>query len=88
MEQALLTTYNATPSPKLVVALGTCAISGGIYQGSYATKKGISDFLPVDAYIPGCPPTPRAIIYGILVALDKISSKDQEQSHWGAKIIN
>jgi Ni,Fe-hydrogenase III small subunit/Pyruvate/2-oxoacid:ferredoxin oxidoreductase delta subunit len=72
MEQALLQAYKATPSPKLVVALGTCAISGGIFNGSYAAKNGIGDLLPVDAYIPGCPPTPRAIIYGIMVALDKI----------------
>lgn len=72
MEQALLKTYEATPSPKLVVAVGACACSGGIFRDSYATKHGIDSLLPVDVYIPGCPPRPHAILYGILKALDKV----------------
>ncbi len=72
MEQALLKTYEATPAPKLVVAVGACACSGGIFQDSYATKNGIDSLIPVDVYIPGCPPRPRAIIYGILKAINQM----------------
>ncbi len=77
MERGLLQTYKATPSPKLVVAMGACAISGGIFKDSYAVKNGVDKIVPVDAYIPGCPPSPRAIIYGIMVALDKFKEKLQ-----------
>jgi Ni,Fe-hydrogenase III small subunit len=72
MEAALLRTYEATPDPKLVVAVGTCAISGGIFKNCYATRSGIDTLLPVDIYIPGCPPRPQAILYGILKALDRL----------------
>ena len=71
MEKALIKTYNATPDPKLVVAVGACACSGGIFRDSYSTRNGIDGILPVDAYIPGCPPRPQAIMYGILKALDR-----------------
>jgi Ni,Fe-hydrogenase III small subunit len=72
MESALLKTYEATPDPKLVVAVGACACSGGIFQDIYATQNGIDTILPVDVYIPGCPPHPQAILYGILMAIDRI----------------
>lgn len=72
MEEALIKTYNATPSPKLVVAVGACACSGGIFKNSYAGRNGIDSVLPVDVYIPGCPPRPQAIIYGILKAIGRI----------------
>lgn len=72
MEQALLKTYQATPDPKLVVAVGACACSGGIFRDTYATRNGIDCLLPVDVYIPGCPPRPQAILYGILKAIDKV----------------
>lgn len=72
MEQALVKTYNAAPDPRLVVAVGACACSGGIFRDNYAVSKGIDCLIPVDAYIPGCPPRPQAIIYGILKALDRI----------------
>lgn len=71
MEEALIKTYNATPSPKLVVAVGACACSGGIFKDSYATRNGIDTIIPVDVYIPGCPPRPQAIIYGILKAIGR-----------------
>ncbi len=77
MELALVKTYAATPSPKLVVACGGCAISGGIYRGSYAVVGGVDQSIPVDVYIPGCPPRPEAILFGIFLALDKVS-KDQK----------
>ena len=72
MELALIKTYNATPDPKLVVAVGACACSGGIFKDSYATRNGIDCIIPVDVYIPGCPPRPHSIIYGILKALDRL----------------
>jgi len=72
MELALIKTYNATPDPKLVVAVGACACSGGIFKDSYAGRNGIDQVIPVDVYIPGCPPRPQALIYGILKAIDRI----------------
>ncbi len=72
MEQALIKTYEATPDPKLVVAIGTCACSGGIFRDCYATGKGIDTVIPVDVYVPGCPPRPQTILYGILKALDRV----------------
>ncbi len=75
LHDAVLTTYNAMPEPRLVVAVGACACGGGVLQGSYATAGGASSVLPVDVYIPGCPPRPQALIHGILVALDRLEPK-------------
>src|SRR3972149_4991728 len=72
LETALIKTYHATPEPRMVIALGACACSGGIFSNCYATKNGIDNVVPVDAYIPGCPPRPQAIIYGFLLALERI----------------
>lgn len=74
MELALIKTYNATPDPKIVVAVGACALSGGIFRDNYATRNGIDCIVPVDVYIPGCPPRPQAILFGILKALDRVKS--------------
>ncbi|MEA4889205.1 MAG: NADH-quinone oxidoreductase subunit NuoB [Clostridiaceae bacterium] len=71
MELALIKTWNATPDPKLVIAVGACACSGGIFRDSYAVRNGIDTLIPVDAYIPGCPPRPQAILFGILKALER-----------------
>ena len=70
MEIALRRTYNATPSPRLVVAVGDCGCNGGVFGKSYASLGGIDQVLPVDACIPGCPPTPTALLQGILQAID------------------
>ncbi len=72
MELALVKTYEATPPPKLVVACGTCAINGGIFGGNYTVIGGVDRSVPVNVYIPGCPPRPEAILRGIFLALDKI----------------
>ena len=66
MEIALRRTYNATPSPKLVVAVGDCGYNGGIFGESYASLGGIGKIIPVNVYIHGCPPSPTAILQGIL----------------------
>ena len=66
MEIALKRTYDATPPPKLVVAVGDCGCNGGIFGESYASLGGIGKIIPVDAYIPGCPPRPADLLRGIL----------------------
>jgi len=69
METALLRTYDATPEPRLVVAVGECACTGGIFGESYATCGAVSNVLPVDVTVPGCPPPPLEIMRGILAAV-------------------
>lgn len=69
MEVALKRTYEAVPHPKMVVAVGDCAVCGGIFGKSYATVGQVSDIIPVDVNIPGCPPTPTQLIQGILTAI-------------------
>jgi len=69
MAIALKRTYDATPEPKLVVAVGDCGCSGGIFGQSYATLGGVANVIPVDVAIPGCPPSPRALLQGILAAI-------------------
>ena len=69
MEAALLRTYEATPEPKLVVALGDCGCTGGVFGESYASRGRVSNVIPVDVAIPGCPPTPTRILQGILTAV-------------------
>lgn len=75
MELALLKTYRATPEPKVVVAVGACGISGGIFGRNYATVGGVDQVVPVDVYIPGCPPRPQALLYGILLAVGRIAKR-------------
>jgi Ni,Fe-hydrogenase III small subunit len=75
LKPALLATYEAMPSPRLVVAVGDEACSGGILQGCYAVEGGLDSHLPVDVYIPGDPPNPQAIIQGLLIALNRMEPK-------------
>jgi Ni,Fe-hydrogenase III small subunit len=70
MKEALIRSYNATPSPKLVVALGDDAIDGGIFQGSYAVYDGVHNVIPVDYQIPGDPPSPKQIMVSLLKILE------------------
>jgi Ni,Fe-hydrogenase III small subunit/formate hydrogenlyase subunit 6/NADH:ubiquinone oxidoreductase subunit I len=72
MELALRKTYDATPDPKLVVAVGACGISGGMFGVNYATRGGVDQVIPVDVYIPGCPPRPEALLNGILLAVGRL----------------
>ena len=75
MELALLKTYRAMPEPKLVVAVGACGISGGIFGENYASLGGVDKIVPVDVYIPGCPPRPQALLQGILLAVGQLREK-------------
>lgn len=69
MQGATKSCYEAMSSPRKVIAVGTCAISGGMHRGGYAQAQGITDILPVDVFIPGCPPHPWNIIHGVRVAM-------------------
>jgi Ni,Fe-hydrogenase III small subunit len=71
MEAALKRTYEATPDPKLVVAVGDCGCTGGIFGENYASCGRVSNVIPVDVTIPGCPPSPTRILQGILTAVSK-----------------
>ena len=70
MTEALLRTYNATPDPKWVIAVGACAKDGGIFAGSYAVTGGVGALVPVDLHIAGCPPTPTQLLQGLLSLLE------------------
>ena len=71
MELALRKTYDAMPAPRLVVAVGACGCSGGIFGQNYASLGGVDRIIPVDVYIPGCPPNPHALLQGILLAMGR-----------------
>jgi Ni,Fe-hydrogenase III small subunit len=73
MREALERTYRATPDPKWVVALGDCAADGGIFAGSYAVAGGVSNVVPVDLHIRGCPPAPETILKGLISLLEPVN---------------
>lgn len=75
MAEAVRATYEAVPAPKLVVAVGACGCSGGLFAGSHAVVGAVDAVIPVDRYIPGCPPSPAMILSGILEALGRRSFK-------------
>jgi len=79
MEIALQRTYKATPEPKIVIAVGACACSGGIFGDTYATTGGIDKVVPVDVYVPGCPPRPQALLSGLMLAVDRLPSKAESR---------
>ena len=75
LESAVRRTVEAVPDPRLVLAVGACAASGGIVGEGYASAGGVDRVLPVDVYIPGCPPRPEAIVFGILVAIGRLDAR-------------
>lgn len=77
MEAPLRATYEAMPQPRWVMAVGTCAVSGGIAEGGYACLHGLDGIVPVDVYLPGCPPNPAAIIEALLMFLDRAPQRAQ-----------
>ena len=74
MREALERTYRATPDPKWVVAVGDCARNGGVFAGSAACVGGVSSVLAVDLHIPGCPPSPTALLQGLLALMESVST--------------
>jgi len=78
MRAALLTAFEAMPEPKRVVAMGVCAINGGVFGRSFASAGGAKAVIPVDIVIPGCPPPPLAVIHGLLLAAGRVASSSLE----------
>src|SRR6202166_4446191 len=74
MREALERTYHAVPNPKWVIAVGDCARDGGCFAGSYAVVGGVSEVIPVDLHIAGCPPTPTAMLQGLLALLERVDA--------------
>jgi NADH-quinone oxidoreductase B subunit len=72
--------YDQMPSPKFVIAVGACAYDGGVFKGSYSLRRGAKDVVPVDVYVPGCPPRPEAILNGIVKLLQKIEKPSGVES--------
>jgi NADH-quinone oxidoreductase B subunit len=77
--ERLLRTYEQMPEPKFVVSIGTCSLSGGVFEGSYNIIGSVDAVIPVDLYIPGCPPRPEAIIDGIVQLLTHLKNKQRPQ---------
>ena len=73
MREALRRTYDATPDPKWVIAVGACAVDGGMFAGSYAVSGGVNDAIPVDLHIRGCPPSPTELLKGLIALLEHAS---------------
>jgi ech hydrogenase subunit C len=76
IEDRLVRIYEQMPQPKFVMAVGTCACSGGVFQGCYNVKSGIDAVLPVSVYVPGCPASPNAIIDGVVKLLGSLTGKE------------
>ncbi|MDI6837688.1 MAG: NADH-quinone oxidoreductase subunit NuoB [Rhizobiaceae bacterium] len=77
MREALERTFAAMPAPKWVVAVGDCARDGGCFAGSYAVTGGVSEVVPVDLHIPGCPPSPTRLLEGLLALLERVEGSDE-----------
>jgi len=80
MEVALRRTYEATPDPKLVVVVGDCGACGGIFGAGYASCGAVSNVIPVDVVVPGCPPSPMRIIAGILAAISQSTARQDHRT--------
>ncbi len=73
-KKVLANLYSQMPSPKIVVAIGACGLSGGVFREAYNVVGGIDKVIPVDVYVPGCPPKPEAIIDGVVLGLGKLQA--------------
>ena len=88
MEIPLRRTYEATPAPKLVVAVGDCARTCGVFRGSYAIVGAVDDVIPVDVHVGGCPPEPTDILRGILAAVDRLPDKKASSTPDGTRTVS
>ena len=77
--------YNQMPEPKYVIAMGACATSGGPFKEGYNVVSGVDKYIPVDVYIPGCPPTPEAILYGVMKVHEKVFTQSVRTAPWYRK---
>jgi NADH-quinone oxidoreductase B subunit len=75
----LLRVYDQMPEPKFVLAVGACACGGGVFKGCYNAGQGVDNILPVDMFVPGCPPKPEGILYGIVQLLNKVRINDNSK---------
>ena len=80
--------YNQMPEPKFVVAMGACASGGGPFKEGYNVVSGIDNYIPVDVYIPGCPPTPQALLHGLITLQKKIDTQTLRDARWYKKDVS
>lgn len=80
--------YNQMPEPKYVVAMGACASGGGPFKEGYNVVSGIDNYIPVDVYIPGCPPTPQALLHGLITLQKKIDNQTLREARWYKKDVS
>ena len=85
MMPTIVRLYNQMPEPKYVVAMGACASGGGPFKEGYNVVSGVDNYIPVDVYIPGCPPTPQALLNGLIALQKKIDNEQWRNSRWYSK---
>jgi NADH-quinone oxidoreductase subunit B len=85
MMPTIVRLYNQMPEPKYVVAMGACASGGGPFKEGYNVVSGVDNYIPVDVYIPGCPPTPQALLNGLITLQKKVDKEHWRDSRWYSK---